>query len=304
MISAVQVKELREKTGAGMMDCKKALSENEGDFEKAIDWLRKKGLSAAAKKAGRVTAEGLVGILKKDNFASIIEVNSETDFVAKNDHFQNLVKEISFMSFHVDNLDSLENKKNESGKTVKDIIIDAVASIGENITLRRIDSVTISNGVIGSYIHNEVCPNLGRIGVLVALESDAQKDSLAELAKQICMHIAATRPLGLDISNIDPEILEREKSIAREQALASGKAENVVEKMIEGRIRKFYEETVLLEQIFVIDGKTKIKDLLEIESKKFGSKVSISKFIRFEVGEGIEVEKSDFAADVASMIGA
>jgi elongation factor Ts len=302
MISAVQVKELREKTGAGMMDCKKALTENNGDFEKAVDWLRTKGLSAAAKKAGRVTSEGLVSIFIKDNFASIIEVNSETDFVAKNDQFQNLVKEISILSFGINDLESLEIKKNESGKTVKEMTTEAIANIGENLTLRRMDSITLSKGVIGSYIHNEVSSNMGRIGVLVALESNADHTSLNELAKQLSMHIAATKPLGLTISDIDSDTMEREKAIAQEQASSSGKPQNVIEKMVEGRIRKFYEEIVLMEQIFVIDGKTKIKDLLEIESKSLGSPVSISKFIRFEVGEGIEVEKSDFAAEVASMI--
>lgn len=302
MISAVQVKELREKTGAGMMDCKKALSENDGDFEKAVDWLRKKGLSAASKKAGRVTAEGLVAVLVKDNFASIIELNSETDFVAKNDQFQNLVKEISSASYEVESLDSLQGKSDKSGKTVNEILTEAIANIGENLTLRRMDYIKLSDGVIGSYIHNEVSHGMGRIGVLVALESKAEKHALANLAKQLSMHIAAARPVALRSSDLDENIVEKERAIAFAQASSSGKPENVVEKMVEGRIRKFYEEVVLLEQIFVIDGKTKIKDLLESESKNLGLSISISKFVRFEVGEGIEVEKTDFAADVASMI--
>jgi len=302
MISALKVKELREKTGAGMMDCKKALVENDGDFEKSIDWLRTKGLSSAAKKAGRITAEGLVAILVKGNSASIIEVNSETDFVAKNEKFQNLVRELSELSFGIDNLENLEVKKNKDGKTAKEILMETIGNVGENLALRRVDFVESLSGVIGFYIHNEVSPSLGRIGVLVSLESSAPKESLQILAKQIAMHIAALKPLGLNIGDIDPIILERERSIAKEQALGSGKPESVIDKMIEGRIRKFYEETVLLEQIFVIDGKTKIKELLEIESKKLGSPVSISKFVKFEVGEGIEVEKIDFAADVASMV--
>ena len=262
-VTASLVKELREKTGVGMMDCKTALKENNGDIEASIDWLRTKGIAKAAKKEGRIASEGLIAVEKIDNTASIIEVNSETDFVARNEDFQNVVKKLSILSIKSNNLEELLDKEldNENIK-VKDYITEMIASIGENINLRRIDKISISNGVISSYIHNQVIEGMGKIGVLVGLESEADNNQLEDLGKKIAMHIAATNPISVSIEDIPADVLEREKSILAEEARSSGKPEEIIEKMTEGRLKKYYQESVLLEQIFVVDGESKISDIL------------------------------------------
>jgi elongation factor Ts len=303
MITAALVKDLREKTGAGMMDCKKALSETNGDFENAIDWLRTKGLAAAAKKSGRVAAEGLTSVIVDGTTGAIVEINSETDFVARNEQFQNLVSNIAKLALKANNIDTLKSAIMPSGKTVEAEIVENVATIGENINLRRVESLTVTSGVVASYIHNLVSEGLGKISVLVALESTADQTKLSTLGKQIAMHIAATRPHSLDIESLDPAIVARERDIFSEQARASGKPENIIEKMVEGRIRKFYEEAVLLEQIFVMDGETKIKDVLANASKELNAPITLKAFARFELGEGIEQEEKDFAAEVAAVAG-
>ena len=303
MISANLVKDLREKTGAGMMDCKKALLETNGNFEAAIDWLRTKGLAAAAKKAGRVAAEGLTAVHVEGTKASIIELNSETDFVARNDKFQNIVLTIAKTALNCADINSLKNAKLPNGKTVEEYVTENIAVIGENLNLRRMATLEVSNGVVASYVHNAVLPNVGKISVLVAFESTANKVELEKLGRQIAMHIAATRPESLDVQSIDQVLVERERNIFIEQAKASGKPENIIEKMVEGRIRKFYEEVVLLEQIFVIDGKTKISDVVQEVAKKAGTPITLKSFVRFELGEGIEIEETDFAAEVAAVAG-
>lgn len=303
MITAGLVKDLREKTGVGMMDCKKALMETNGDFEAAVDWLRKKGLSTAAKKAGRVAAEGIVAAMVDGNTAAIVEVNSETDFVARNDKFQSLVSDIVKLAIKHTDIDTLKADKMGSGKTVEEEVVEHVATIGENLHLRRMANIKITDGVIASYVHNAVVDGLGKIAVLVALESSGDKTKLATLAKQIAMHVAAAKPQSLDIDNMDPSLVAREREIFFEQSRASGKPDNIIEKMVDGRIRKFYEESVLLEQVFVIDGKTKISDVIAYSAKELGASVVLKSFIRFELGEGIEQNKKDFASEVAEAAG-
>ncbi len=290
-ITASLVKELREKTGAGMMECKKALSECAGDMEQAIDWLRKKGLSVAAKKAGRVAAQGLVGAKTKGKKGAVVEVNIETDFAAKNPDFQAYVNSVVDT---VLNDGDLEAKKAE--------LTNLIAKIGENMNLRRTAALSVDNGVVTSYIHSQTEPGLGRIGVLVALKSDAPADKLQALAKQIAMHIAAAAPRFKDIASVDAQALAHEKAIYSEQAKASGKPEAIIEKMVEGRIRKFYEEVVLMEQAFIMDPDKKIKDVLADASKELGTAVELSDFARFALGEGIEKEEKDFAAEVNAQI--
>ena len=298
-VTASLVKELREKTGVGMMDCKTALKENNGDIEASIDWLRTKGIAKAAKKEGRIASEGLIAVEKIDNTASIIEVNSETDFVARNEDFQNVVKKLSILSIKSNNLEELLDKEldNENIK-VKDYITEMIASIGENINLRRIDKISISNGVIASYIHNQVIEGMGKIGVLVGLDSEADNDQLEDLGKKIAMHIAATNPISVSIEDIPADVLEREKSILAEEARSSGKPEEIIEKMTEGRLKKYYQESVLLEQIFVVDGESKISDILNSLDKP----VKIIDFVRMGLGEGIEKKSEDFANEVDSLI--
>jgi len=303
-ISASLVKDLREKTGAGMMDCKKALTESNGDFEAAVDWLRAKGLSAAAKKAGRVAAEGLVAAVVDGKIGVAVEVNSETDFVALNDKFQALVSEISTLALSVGDVDELRKIKTANGKTVEEAVVDAVATIGENISLRRSAKLEVTNGVVASYLHNVVTDNLGKIAVLVALESTGDVSKLQALGKQIAMHAAAARPVALDQSGVDPSLVERERAIFVEQTKDSGKPADIVAKMVEGRIRKFYEEIVLLDQVFVIDGKTRIREVVENAAKEIGASITLKGFVRFELGEGIEQEETDFAAEVAAVVGA
>lgn len=302
-ISASLVKDLRERSGAGMMDCKKALTETDGDFETALDWLRTKGLAAAAKKAGRVASEGLVGAIVEGKVAAVIELNSETDFVARNDIFQKLTSDIAAIALKASNLEELKSQAMEGGKNVDETVTANIATIGENLSLRRMERLSVENGAIVSYVHNVVAPGLGKIGVLVALESEAPADKLQEVGKQIAMHAAAARPLSLDIASVDPEILEREKAIFSEQAKASGKPDNIIEKMVEGRVRKFHEESVLLEQVFVMDNKLKIKEVIANLAKECGFEVTLKAFARLELGEGIEQEETDFAAEVASVAG-
>jgi elongation factor Ts len=300
MISASLVRDLREKTGAGMMDCKKALVEANGDFEVAVDWLRAKGLSAAAKKADRVTAEGLTSVYVDGKIGAVVELNSETDFVGKNDKFQILLKSIAKEAINHKDLQSLKEAKLSTGRTVADEITENIAVIGENLNLRRMSVNSVSEGVVSSYVHNTEAENMGKISVIVALESKADKSALEQIGKQIAMHIAAARPTCLNVESIDLAQVERERNIFIEQTKDSGKPENIIEKMIEGRIRKFYEEVVLLEQVFVIDGKARIKEFLAEESKRLGSEIKIAGFSRFELGEGVEVQQSDFAAEVAA----
>ena len=298
-VTASLVKELREKTGVGMMDCKTALKENNGDIEASIDWLRTKGIAKAAKKEGRIASEGLIAIEKIDNVASIIEVNSETDFVARNEDFQNIVKKLSILSTKSNNLeDLLEKQLDEKDVKVKDYITEMIASIGENINLRRIDQISVTKGVIASYIHNQVVEGMGKIGVLVGLESEADNNQLEDLGKKLAMHIAATNPISINIEDIPTDVLEREKNILEEEARASGKPEEIIEKMTEGKLKKYYQESVLLEQIFVVDGESKISDILNSLDKP----VKIKEFIRMGLGEGIEKKNEDFANEVDSLI--
>ncbi len=304
-VTAALVKELREKTGAGMMDCKKALSETDGDLEAAVDWLRTKGLAAAAKKSGRVAAEGLVGVVVKGNKGAVVEVNSETDFVARNESFQAFVENVTALAIDTGaDLDALKGVAYPgTGRTVGDELTNNIATIGENMSIRRAAVVSVNDGVVVPYIHNAVKPGLGKIGVLVALESTGDKDKLAELGKQIAMHIAATAPQSLSTDDLDPAAIERERTVLIEQARASGKPDNIIEKMIEGRIRKFYQEVVLLEQTFVIDGETQIRKVVEAAAKDAGAPVTLAAFVRLQLGEGIEKEQADFAAEVAALAG-
>ncbi len=298
-ITASLVKELREKTLAGMMECKKALTETNGDIEQAIDWLRKKGLSVAAKKAGRIASQGLVGIKSNGKKGVVVELNSETDFVAKNEEFQgylNGVVEVAFENDH--DIETLKNAK-LGDKTVQEKLTDMIAKIGENMNLRRVASVSVENGLVVPYLHTATTPTLGRIGVLVALESDADADQLVELGKHIAMHVAAAAPKFLSIGDVDEASLNHEKAIFEEQAKASGKPANIIEKMVEGRIRKYYEEAVLLEQAFVMDPDKKIKDVLKDAEKTLGKPVAIKAFVRYSLGEGLEKKNEDFAAEVS-----
>jgi elongation factor Ts len=302
-ITAALVKELREKSGAGMMDCKKALAETAGVMDDAIDWLRKKGLSAAAKKSGRVAAEGLIGVTVDGVSGAAIEVNAETDFVARNTTFQGYVTAAA--NAVLSGGDELEALKAlpfpESSRTYAEELTHLVATIGENMNLRRAKRISVSDGIVASYIHSALTPGLGKIGVLVALESTGDKAKLLELGKQIAMHVAAARPEALDIADVDSSALDRERAVLADQARASGKPEEIITKMVEGRIRKYYEEVVLLEQIFVVDQETKIRKVVENAGKSVGAPVKLTAFVRFQLGEGIEKEATDFAAEVASM---
>lgn len=294
MADLALIKKLREATGCGIADCNKALAENGDDFEKSVDWLRKKGLSSASKKAGRVASEGVVAVAIDGNKASIIEVNSETDFVARNEKFQEFVAKVSKEALaYGDDIAKFQADKDEEVK-------GQIGVIGENINIRRIASLSVSSGLVVSYVHNAIAPNMGKIAVLVALESNADKAKLEELGKQIAMHIAAAKPEALTIESVDPSKLARESEILKEQARASGKPESIIDKMIEGRIRKYYEEVVLLEQLFVMDDKLKIKDLA-VKFSKENSETKITGFKLFILGDGIEKKENDFAAEVASM---
>ncbi|WP_346912209.1 translation elongation factor Ts [uncultured Roseibium sp.] len=302
-ITAAMVKELREKSGAGMMDCKTALTESGGDMEAAVDWLRTKGLAKAAKKAGRVAAEGLVGVAAEGSKAAVIELNSETDFVARNEGFQDLVKNVAAVAVATDGTLDAVNAATIGGKSVADAITDAIATIGENMTLRRTAMLSVSEGVVATYVHGAVTEGLGKIGVLVALESSGDKDKLNGLGRQIAMHVAATSPLALSTDELDPAVVEREKSVFSEQARESGKPENIIEKMVEGRLRKFYEEVTLVKQAFVIDPDKTVEQAVEAMAKELGTPVKLTGFVRFALGEGIEKEEQDFAAEVAAATG-
>jgi elongation factor Ts len=304
-VTADQIKHLRETTGAGMLDCRKALTENNGNMEEAIDWLRKKGLSAAAKKSGRIAAEGVVAVAVKGLQGAVIELNSETDFVAKNEQFQTLAREIAQLSVNhsISDVEALKNAKDASGAAVSEKITGAIATIGENMNLRRSAIMSVSKGVIASYVHNAVAPGMGKIAILVALESEGDAAKVEAFGKQIAMHIAAARPDALTTAEVTGDKLDRERAVYREQAAASGKPADVIEKMIEGRIRKYYEEVVLLEQLFVVDGKTKISQAIADASKNIGSPITITGFVAFRLGEGIEKAASDFAAEVAKTAG-
>lgn len=302
-ITAAMVKELREKSGAGMMDCKTALTEAGGDMEAAVDWLRTKGLAKAAKKAGRVAAEGLVGVAADGNKAAVIELNSETDFVARNEGFQELVSNVAKVAVGTDGSVEAVSAANLGGKPVAEAITDAIATIGENMTLRRTAVLAVNEGVVATYVHSAVSDGLGKIGVLVALESSGDKDKLNGLGRQIAMHVAATSPLSLNTEELDPTVVEREKSVFSEQARESGKPENIIEKMVEGRLRKFYEEVTLVKQAFVINPDQTVEQAVEALAKEIGAEVKLTGFVRFAIGEGIEKEEQDFAAEVAAATG-
>ena len=302
-ITAGMVKDLRDKTGAGMMDCKNALTETDGDMEAAIDWLRKKGISKAAKKAGRAAAEGLVGVAVDANTGVLLEVNAETDFVARNEEFKTFVKDASQLALQQGgDLEKLLAHP-MGASTVQQTLTEKVAKIGENMSVRRAAALSVDPGVVAAYVHNPSSPELGKIGVLVGLKSTADKDKLSALAKQLAMHVAAASPLALTQAHMSKEVVDREYAIQKDLAMQSGKPEAVVEKMMEGRMRKYYEETVLLQQTFVIDGETQIAKLIEKASKDLGALVEIEGFVRFQVGEGIEKVDSDFADEVAQMAG-
>ena len=302
-ITAAMVKELREKSGAGMMDCKTALKENGGDMEAAVDWLRTKGLAKAAKKAGRVAAEGLVGVAADGTKAAVIELNSETDFVSRNEGFQELVGKVAKVAVGTDGSVDAVSAADLGGKSVADSITDAIATIGENMNLRRSAILSVNDGVVATYVHGAVSDGLGKIGVLVALESSGDKDKLNALGRQIAMHVAATSPLALNTEELDPAVVEREKTVFSEQARDSGKPENIIEKMVEGRLRKFYEEVTLVKQAFVINPDQTVEQAVEGLAKEIGTEVKLSGFVRFALGEGIEKKEEDFAAEVAAASG-
>ena len=298
-ITAALVKDLREKTGAGMMDCKKALAEAGGDIEAAVDWLRKKGLAAAAKKSGRVAAEGLVGVASMAKKAAMVEVNAETDFVARNETFQNFVATVAKIALDVgEDVEAIKAAAFPgTGRTVAEELTHLVATIGEHMTIRRARVLSVPNGVVATYVHQALKPGLGKIGVLVAVESGSEAEALETLGRQVGMHVAATRPEALDTDAVDPAALERERAVLTEQARASGKPDNIIEKMVDGRIRKYYEEVVLLEQVWVHDGESRVKAVVQ----KAGAK--LTGFARFQLGEGIEKQTGDFAAEVAAAAG-
>jgi elongation factor Ts len=303
-ITAGLVKELREKTGAGMMDCKRALGETQGDLEGAVDWLRKKGLAAAAKKAGRVAAEGLVGVATSGKTGAVAEVNAETDFVARNELFQNFVRGVAQAALAVGgDLEKLKAAPIPGGtRSVADELTHLFATVGENMVLRRAQRLEVANGVVVSYVHNALAAGLGKIGVLVALESTGDAGKLAGIGKQLAMHVAAAKPDYLDITSVDKAALARERDVLREQARASGKPDAIIDKMVEGRLRKFYEEVVLLEQVSVIDGETRIAKAIEAAAKELGAPVKVTGFVRFTLGEGIAKDQGDFAAEVAAAV--
>jgi len=302
-ISASMVKDLREKSGVGMMDCKTALSENDGDIEAAMDWLRTKGLAKAAKKADRIAAEGLVGVSVDGTKGVVVEVNSETDFVARNETFQSMVSDITKLSLTAgSDFDTLSNAAFKgSDKNVGEYIAAMVATIGENMNLRRVSGISVSQGAVAAYVHNQIAPGLGKIGVLVGLESTGDTAKLLEFGKQVAMHIAAVGPLSLSPEDLDPAVIEKEKAVLSEQARESGKPENIIEKMIEGRIRKFYQEVVLLSQTYVIDGESTVEQAIKAAEDSVGAPVKITGFVRFSLGEGIEKKEEDFAAEVAAV---
>ena len=300
-ITAALVKQLRDKTGAGMMDAKKALVENNGDIEASADWLREKGILKAAKKADRIAAEGLIGLASKGTSAALVEVNSETDFVGKNAEFQGAVREIAgaALANGGDPAKTL-HAASSAGNTIGEMLVGLVAKIGENMSLRRSTSLSVKDGVVAAYLHNTAADSVGKIGVLVALESSADKARLNDLGRKVAMHVASAKPLAATTAELDPAVVEKEKQILTAQASESGKPAAVIEKMVEGRIRKFYQESVLVEQAFVMDPDVTVGGFIEKHAKEFGTAVKLVGFVRYEVGEGIEKVASDFAAEVAS----
>jgi elongation factor Ts len=302
-VTAALVKELREKSGAGMMDCKKALSETDGDMEAAIDWLRTKGLATAAKKSGRVASEGLVAFAVDGTRGALIELNAETDFVARNTEFQEFASTLASLALNAVDIDALGGVDYPgTGRNVSEELTHKIATIGENMSLRRMETVSVGAGSVVSYMHNSTAPGLGRIGVLVALESSADAAVLEELGKQIAMHIAATSPASLSVDDLDPESVQRERDVLIEQAKASGKPQEIAEKMVEGRMKKYYQEVVLLEQTSVIDGETQIAGVVANAAMSAGTDIELKAFARFNLGEGIEKEETDFAAEVAAQL--
>jgi len=303
-ITAALVKELREKTGAGMMDCKRALGETAGDLEGAVDWLRKKGLSAAAKKAGRVAAEGLVGVATRGTVGAVVEVNAETDFVARNETFQHFVRTVTELALAAgEDVEALKRVAFPgTGRNVGDELTHMIATIGENMALRRARRLEVKNGAVVGYVHNALAPGLGKIGVLVALDSTGDAAKLGALGRQLAMHVAAAKPDYLDVASVDKAALERERDVLREQSRASGKPEAIIEKMVEGRLRKFYEDVVLLEQVYVVDGESRVSKVIEAAAKETGAPVKVAGFARFALGEGIAKEQGDFAAEVAAAV--
>ncbi|WP_342641640.1 translation elongation factor Ts [Rhodoligotrophos ferricapiens] len=303
-ITASMVKALRDSTGAGMMDCKTALAETGGDMDAAVDWLRKKGLSKAAKKSSRVAAEGLIGVAAEGRKGAVVEVNSETDFVARNEAFQTMVADIAQLAINAQgDVDALKAATMADGKTVADFVTDAVATIGENMNVRRTGYIEVSDGVVASYVHGQVKPGLGKIGVLVGLESTGDKEKLAAHGRQIAMHIAAASPIAVRPEEVDSSLIERERDVLAAQARESGKPEEIIAKMVEGRLRKYYEEVVLLHQIYVIDGENTVGKAIKEMEKDVGAPITVAAFTRFAIGEGIEREETDFASEVAAAAG-
>jgi elongation factor Ts len=303
-ITAGMVKELREKTGVGMMDCKNALAETGGDMEAAVDWLRAKGLAKAAKKAGRVAAEGLIGVASADGKAVMVEVNSETDFVARNAEFQSLVSAIAEAALSTDgSLEAILAAKLKDGASVEDTLKSAIATIGENMTLRRAAMISVAPGAVASYVHSAVAPGLGKIGVIVGLESAGDKEKLSAIGRQVAMHVAAASPLAVREEEVDPAVVARERAVFSEQAKESGKPEAIIAKMVEGRIRKFYEEVVLLSQNFVVDSEKTVGTAVKAAEGDVGAPINVTEFVVFRLGEGVEKVETDFAAEVAAAAG-
>ena len=304
LITAALVKELRDKTGAGMMDCKNALVETNGNIEESVDWLRKKGISGAEKKSARVAADGVVTVSVKNNAAALVEINSETDFVSRNPDFQNFAKNISIIA--LDSGANLEDLKKasylDSGKNVQETLTDLIGLIGENIVLRRTFLLNNVNGLFSSYIHGQIDEGLGKIGVIVSIESNGDKIKVSDFGRKIAMHIAASKPVAISANDVDPTIIQRERKVLTEQAKNSGKPDNIIEKMVEGRISKFFSEITLLEQTWVMDGESKVSQVIESIEKEISCNIVIKDFKYFILGEGIEVEKKDFAAEVAEQI--
>ena len=301
-ITAALVKELREKTSAGMMDCKKALNETNGDLEAAADWLRTKGIAKADKKASRVAAEGLVAVAIDGTTGALVEINSETDFVARNDGFQAAVAEVAQLALAANSNEELAAAKTASGDDVTEFFKKLVGKIGENMAFRRMSKLSVTDGVVAGYIHNAVTDGMGKIGVLVALESSGDKAKLEDLAKKIAMHVAATNPLALSVDDLDPAIVDKERSMLKAEAIESGKPEAIVDKMVEGRMQKFFKESVLLTQIFVMDGERAIAKVIEDEAAALGTDVKMTGYVRLGLGEGIEKKEEDFAAEVAATL--
>ena len=303
-IKASLVKELRQQTGAGMMDCKRALTEMSGDMDQSVDWLRRKGLAAAAKKAGRVASEGLVTLLVDGHRGALVEVNAETDFVARNEDFQGFSRRVTQLALMCGgNIDHLKRSNySEAGLTVEEELVELVGRIGENMVLRRSGVVSVQEGVVGSYIHNSVKDGMGKIGVVVGLESSGEKDTLLELGRKLAMHICAAKPEAIERDGLDPNALSRERDVLRKQAKDSGKESEIIDKIVDGRLRKYYEEVVLKEQIFLVDGESRVDAIIDAVGKEIGAPIEVSGFLRFELGEGIEKVEEDFATEVAAQI--